>query len=138
MISSDHFSKMIQAKAIDIGFDACGMCRAVNLKEQETQFKEWLSQGKHANLSYLERKIDLRLDPRLVLEGAQTVIVVLESYYTDAEQPPFSPTLGRYAWLRDYHIRMKEKLAQLDRFIAQRTLVSDYKSRIIQRKFVGK
>ena len=126
----DNRFEAIRAKAMEIGFDACGISRATNLPQQETLLKQWIAEGKHATLGYLERKMDLRLDPRLVLEGAKTVIVVLESYYTEAEASPLAPPLGRYAWLRDYHVRMKEKLAVLDRFIAGQSPLLEYKSRV--------
>lgn len=120
----------IQNEALRLGFDACGMARPEYLPTQEKYLKNWISRGKHAGLGYLERKMDVRLNPTQILEGARTIIVVLESYYTDAEVSPHSPVLGRYAWLRDYHIRMKERLAQLDQYISQNSTIANYQSRI--------
>ena len=59
-----------------------------------------------------------RTDPTLLVEGSKTVISLLYNYYTDRKQrDPKAPTLSKYAYGRDYHFVMKEKMQLLFEFI---------------------
>ncbi|HOT65134.1 MAG TPA: tRNA epoxyqueuosine(34) reductase QueG, partial [Dysgonamonadaceae bacterium] len=61
-----NFSDEIKQQALALGFDACGICRAQD-SEQGTYYRQWLSAGYQAGMDYLERNVDKRIDPRLLV-----------------------------------------------------------------------
>ncbi len=69
-------------------------------------------------MKYMENHFDKRLDPRLLVEGAKSVISLLLNYYPHENQKdPETPKISKYAYGKDYHLVIKEKLKQLHHFI---------------------
>lgn len=100
--------------ALDIGFHACGVSRAERLDNLEVIYSGWLSQQYHATMAYMERNIELRLDPTKLVQGAKSVISVLLSYNTgDVPVNIQSPRIARYACRADYHTLMKKMLWEM-------------------------
>lgn len=107
-------SVFIRDQAHMLGFDACGFARAESLpEEQRSSIKEWLSNGSHGEMSYMGRNLDKRLDPRLLVEGCRTVIVVALNYYPSQHQRTDTPKVARFAYGLDYHQIIRGKLNQL-------------------------
>ena len=68
----------------------------------------------HGEMQYMENHFDKRLDPRLLVDGAKSVISLGINYYTDNRQAdPSAPKISKYAYGIDYHTVIKEKLRQL-------------------------
>jgi epoxyqueuosine reductase len=66
----------------------------------------------------MENHFDKRLDPRLLVDGAKSVISLLLNYYTEEKQSDATaPKISKYAYGEDYHVVIKEKLRQLMQFI---------------------
>ncbi len=74
------FSEEIKQYAFSLGFDACGISKAEESGE-EARYMKWVSENNHAGMKYLERNISKRLDPRLLVEGAKSIISVALNYY---------------------------------------------------------
>lgn len=111
-------SEKIITKAKELGFLECGISKAEFLINEESRFQTWISERMHGDMSYLERNIEKRLDPRLLVENAKTVISVLLNYFPDEKQKDTkAPVLSKYAYGVDYHFVMKEKLSELLSFI---------------------
>lgn len=83
--------------------------------------ERWLKENRQGEMTYMERNFDKRLDPRLLVEGAKSVISVLHNYLPEAhyQQPADSPKVSVYAWGRDYHLVLKEKLFELFAYIQE-------------------
>ena len=110
MIKVDDVKRM----ALDIGFHACGVSRAERVDNQEAAYFRWLSHQYHATMGYMERNIDLRLDPTKLVPGSKSVISVLLSYNTgDLPINLNAPRVARYACRIDYHALMKEMLWEM-------------------------
>jgi epoxyqueuosine reductase len=107
----------IKEKAIEIGFDACGIAEAKHLKEHETFLKSWLEKGLHAAMHYMENHFEKRVDPTQLVPGAKSVISVLLNYYPEKIQAGNVPVVAKYAYGNDYHFVLKDKLKQLLHFI---------------------
>ena len=114
-----RFSEEIKAYALSLGFDACGICPAGDSGEEE-HYMQWLSEKCHAGMDYLERHIDKRLNPVLLVEGAQSIISVALNYYPHQKLSPHVPQFAYYAYGKDYHDVMKDKLEALFQFIRLR------------------
>ncbi len=110
---------LIKAKAIELGFDFCGIARAEFLEDEAPKLETWLKNGMHGQMNYMANHFDKRLDPRLLVEGAKSVITVLLNYYPETTLPEGSDDLklSKYAYGTDYHFVLKDKLAGLLAFI---------------------
>ena len=111
---------MIKAKAHELGFLACGMARAGFLKEEAPRLEQWLRQGKQGSMGYMERNFDMRLDPTKLVPGAKSVISLAYNYFTPPKQlDPEAPKLSTYAYGRDYHKVVKQRLKPLVEHITE-------------------
>lgn len=104
----------VRALALESGLDDVGISRASAVEGVAEQYREWLAMGYHGEMDYLARNFDKRMDPRLLVPGAKTVISGLLSY----NLPPkylltTPPKVSRYALLRDYHKLLKSRLFTL-------------------------
>ena len=109
----------IKRLAAEIGFSACGIAPAEALPaERAGELHRWLAEGFQAEMDYLVRHTDKRLDPRLLVEGAKTVVSVAVNYFSgevdEALAQQAAPLrLARYAYGTDYHEVVKAMLRQL-------------------------
>lgn len=118
MESVKKISKAILEEALRLGFSDCGFSKAGRLPEDAERLRAWLDRGCHARMGYMANHFEKRTDPTLLVEGAQSVISLLLNYYTDKlQQDPHAPLLSKYAYGKDYHFVMKEKMHQLLEFI---------------------
>ncbi len=91
-------------KAFESGFSACSFAPADQLDDLRPTFLEWIDSGKAGEMGYLERNVDLRLDPGKLIEGAKTVISLAAPYYYPLdEHVAGNPRISRYALGNDYH-----------------------------------
>ena len=113
---------LIKSQALSLGFDACGFAAAAPVDDEaEARYEHWLEQGHHGCMKWAEGHRDLRHDPSMLLEGARTVISLAMNYYPARFQPSSALRIAYYAYGRDYHEVLREKLTQLARFIEQIT-----------------
>jgi len=105
---------MIKTEAKNLGFMFCGIAKAEFLEQEAPRLEDWLKKGMHGEMQYMENHFDKRLDPRLLVDGAKSVISLGLNYYTDNDQQdPLSPKISRYAYGADYHYIIKKKVKQL-------------------------
>ncbi|MFN8310402.1 MAG: tRNA epoxyqueuosine(34) reductase QueG [Chitinophagales bacterium] len=113
---------LIKNRATELGFSGCGIAAATALDEEAVFLKNWLNQQHHGKMGYLENHFEKRTDPRLLVEGAKSVISLSYNYYTEAKQVEGAPRIARYAFGKDYHTVIRNKLEQLLEYI--RTLAA--------------
>lgn len=120
MLTPREKAEMIKARAHELGFLACGVARAEFLAEEAPRLEQWLRDGNHGEMGYMANHFDMRLDPRKLVEGAKSVISLAFNYYTPHKQEdPAAPKLSTYAYGRDYHKVVKQRLKPLMTFIAE-------------------
>lgn len=112
-------TELIKTEAKRLGFLSCGIAKAEFLEEEAPRLEKWLKNGMHGQMSYMENHFDKRLDPRLLVPGAQSVISLLLNYYPEEEQNQEAYKLSKYAYGEDYHFVIKDKLKSLLSFIRQ-------------------
>lgn len=111
-------SRDIRQKALEIGFADCGFSSAGPLHEDALRLQQWLDEGNHSGMHYMENHFDKRTDPTRLVEGSVSVISLIYNYFTDQRQEdPEAPVLSTYAFGRDYHRVVKDKLYLLLEFI---------------------
>jgi epoxyqueuosine reductase len=112
---SPSLSERVQGLALAVGFDLAGVAPAEPTRE--TRFlREWLARGYAGEMGYLARRLEERVDPRLVLEGARSVLMVALVYDPGSRPAPEPGSLqvARYAGGDDYHDVMLEPLRALE------------------------
>jgi epoxyqueuosine reductase len=115
------YSQMIKTEAQNLGFLFCGISKAEFLEEEAPRLETWLKKGMHGEMQYMENYFDKRLDPRLLVDGAKSVISLGLNYYTDTIQlDPSAPKISKYAYGTDYHSVIKEKLKYLLQIINEK------------------
>ena len=113
-------SDQIKAKAKELGFLNCGISEARFLAEEKDHLLDWLQKEMHGGMNYMANNVDKRLDPGLLVENARSVISVLLNYFPGEKQTDEqAPVLSKYAYGKDYHFVMKDKLGGLLRFIQE-------------------
>lgn len=114
-------TQLIRQEAQRLGFEAVGFAKAVYLDEEARRLEAWLQQGMHGKMQYLENHFDKRVDPTKLVEGAKSVISLLYNYYTDQGQTDAeAPKISTYAYGKDYHFVIKDKLKELLHFIREK------------------
>ena len=104
---------IVKEIALDLGFSYCGISKADFLAEEVDHLETWLKRGYQGKMSYLERHFDKRLDPRKLVAGAQSVISLLYNYAPQKDETDQTPyKIARYAYGKDYHFVIKDKLAE--------------------------
>lgn len=107
------YSDFIKAEAQRLGFLACGISKATFLEDQAPRLESWLNQNMHGQMQYMENHFDMRLDPRLIVDDAKSVISLLLNYYPEENQNPDSYKISKYAYGQDYHHVIKQKLNEM-------------------------
>src|SRR6267154_6226395 len=74
-------SQLIKSIAAELGFSFCGISKAEFLEEEAPRLEQWLKRGYAGTMHYLEKNFDQRLDPRLLVPGARSVISLIYNYY---------------------------------------------------------
>jgi epoxyqueuosine reductase len=112
------FASIIKQRALSLGFSACGIAPARKLGEEEQRLKDYLANNFHGEMGYMANHFDKRLDPTLLVPGAKSVVVVLLNYFPRQLQSGYGvPIVSKYAYGKDYHVVVKDRLQQLFDFI---------------------
>ena len=108
----------IEQEALRLGFAACGFAVAEPVNDAVAQtVDQWIDMGYHAGMGYMERNRHLRIDPTQLVPGCKTLIVVALNYYPKQLIPNEEYQIAYYAYGKDYHRVVKDKLHQLLAYI---------------------
>jgi epoxyqueuosine reductase len=115
------FTAELKAAALRAGFSACGAAPATPLDgDVRRHFDDWLQAGFHAKMHYMENHRELRFNPAKMMDGAKSVFMVACNYYSTQRQTDGAPVISKYAYGRDYHLVVREKLNSLIELVRQR------------------
>jgi epoxyqueuosine reductase len=118
-LKNDLLKQKLKQKAIELGFFEMRVAKAEHLDKEAYRLEQWLKKDYNGSMNWMEKNIDLRLDPRKLVPGARTVIVFAFNYYTDKNQTEDSPKISKYAYGRDYHKVLKSRLKKLIQWIGE-------------------
>ncbi len=112
---SDFLQSKIIQFAKEAGFDLVGFSPVETLEIESNRLERWLEDGKHAGMHYMERNIEKRRDVRELLPDAQSVISLGLNYYSDRQHESQNGygKISRYAWGKDYHLIIWDKLTEI-------------------------
>jgi len=116
---------LIRDRALALGFDAVGFCRAELAPQARTRLTEFLASGQHGDMGWLAARAEQRSHPQALWPEARSVVALGLSYAPDSDpmeplQLPDCGTVSVYARHRDYHDVMKGMLKHLAQFIVAR------------------
>ncbi|NLN34086.1 MAG: tRNA epoxyqueuosine(34) reductase QueG [Flavobacteriaceae bacterium] len=112
-------SERIKKRALELGFLDCGIAKADFLEDEAPRLEAYLNENRHGKMAYMENHFDMRLDPRLLVEGAKSVISLTYNYFPNKFQQNDSYKIAKYAYGTDYHFVVKDKLRELLNFIQE-------------------
>jgi epoxyqueuosine reductase len=123
-----RISQWIKSRAEGLGFATCGIAEATFLEKDDERLNHWLLNGYHGEMEYMAGNRGKRTDPRNLLPGARSVVLFLMNYYP-ADNPPAENNykIAKYAYGKDYHLVIREKLNQL--MAELKNLAGDHQSR---------
>jgi epoxyqueuosine reductase len=102
--------------ADECGFDACRFASA-EVAVHRADFLDWIEHGLHADMDWLARAPERRTDPRVVLRGSKSVIVLARNYYQGDEVRKQPGRIARYAFGSDYHGILLENMERIAAFL---------------------
>lgn len=103
-------SQNIKSTAKELGFDYCGIAKAIQLDDDARRLESWLSKGFNGTMQYMQNHFDLRIDPTKLVPDAKSVITLLINYFPEDKQLEDAPKIAKYAFGEDYHHVIKNKL----------------------------
>jgi len=111
MSMKSNNTQWVKQKAKELGFFYCGISKAAFLEQEAPRLESWLKSNMHGKMNYMENHFEKRLDPRLLVDGAKTVVSLALNYFPEKDlSTPNSPKISKYAYGEDYHFVIKEKL----------------------------
>ncbi|MBC7654999.1 MAG: tRNA epoxyqueuosine(34) reductase QueG [Oligoflexus sp.] len=118
--SKNKYTEIIKAEGKRLGFSFCGVSKAGFLEEEAPRLENWLNKNYNGKMDYMDNHFDKRLDPRLLVENAKSVISLSLNYFTEeAQTDTNAPKISKYAFGKDYHFVIKDKLKHLLYFIEE-------------------
>ncbi len=96
--------------AARLGFDYCGIAKAQRLDDDALRLEQWLHEGMHGTMNYMEKHFELRVDPSRLVPGAKSVITLLKNYFPSRQQTDEAIKISKYAYGQDYHLVIREKM----------------------------
>jgi epoxyqueuosine reductase len=121
-ISKRELKAQLISYARQIGFDSCRIA-ACDTPAHVAEFRQWLRQGAHGEMNYMQRGEEKRCEPQKVLPGAKSIVVLALNYFQGEgirrSHTAATGKIARYAWGDDYHDVIEAKLDKLDRFLRE-------------------
>lgn len=117
MNQTQRHTELIKKEALRLGFMSVGISKAEFLEEEAPRLERWLKEERHGKMTYMENHFDKRLDPTKLVEGSKSVVSLLLNYYPEQKQREDSYKISKYAYGRDYHFVIKDKLKELMQYI---------------------
>lgn len=116
-MSPESLTAALKEEAARLGFELSGACPAVTPTGIE-HLRRWLAAGYAGRMEYLAKRAEAYDHPRHVLPGVRSLLVLGKVYRTVEPAVPGAGQgrVSRYAWGRDYHQLIRQRLRDLARF----------------------
>ncbi len=117
MLTKAQLSSLIKSKAVELSFSAVGISKVAEFTDDAQHFESWLHNKYNAKMHYLENNKDKRYNPQKLVENSKSIITVALNYFPKIIQNSNLPVISKYAYGRDYHKVLKNKLKLLANYI---------------------
>jgi epoxyqueuosine reductase len=121
-VNPQELRELVLHECARLGFHRAGVA-PLEVPQRLEAFRTWLAAGRHGDMTYLAEPehVEPRADPRRLLAGARSAVVVALAYPAGDPAPP--PTghgvIARYARGEDYHLVLKPRLTELADVLAR-------------------
>ena len=119
MLNTTRYTQLIKQLSTQLGFDYCGIAKALPLDDDARKLEQWLNKKMHGSMHYMANHFDLRIDPTKLVPDAKSVVTLLINYFPSAQQNTNAPKVSKYAYGNDYHDVIRNKLNQFIRYIKE-------------------
>ncbi len=116
-MSKSEITYLIKEKAAALGFMGISIAKAAFMEQEARHLETWLNNDYHGKMSYMSNHFDMRVDPSKLVPGAKSVICIMYNYYTEDTLDQSEYKIASYAFGKDYHIVVKDKLNLLFNYI---------------------
>ncbi|TPG40351.1 tRNA epoxyqueuosine(34) reductase QueG [Sphingomonas koreensis] len=115
-------AERLKAKAAELGFAAAGIARADAAPRAAERLRQWLAEGAHGDMIWMEARADQRVSPAGLWPEARSVIALGMSYAPAGDPLALAAHGDRgrisvYAQGGDYHDVVKRALKSLARWL---------------------
>lgn len=111
-MNRQQHTQLVKRFSKQLGFDVCGIAKAEVLTEDAGRLERWLHKGFNGKMQYMENYFEQRINPSLLVPGAKSVITLVKNYYPSQQQKLSTPKISKYAFGKDYHKVIKNKLKE--------------------------
>ena len=119
-MNKQHAKALIVEEAHRLGFAFVAVANAAFMEEEAQRLEQWLNLGQHGKMGYMANHFEKRVDPRKLVPGAKSVISLMYNYHNpELQKDPSAPKISHYAYGKDYHFVIKDKLRELFAFIQE-------------------
>jgi len=112
-VNKFEVTNWIKRRARELGFSRVGIAKAEELTEEGARLKEWLNRGYHGEMSYMGNHFEKRIDPRKLVEGTKSIVVLAYNYFKPSPTNTDTYKISKYAYGKDYHFVLKDKMRTL-------------------------
>ena len=132
MNKDKSLSERLKSKAVELGFAAAGVARADAAPQTAERLRQWLSEGLHGDMIWMEARAHHRESPAALWPEVRSVIALGMSYAPAVDPLALAGEgeVGRisvYAQGGDYHDVVKRALKALARWLIAETRDADVK-----------
>jgi len=108
----------LRERAGALGFDLCRITRPDAIPDAPRRLADWLAQGAHGDMEWMERTSERRSDPRVLWPQVRSIVMTAVNYGPAGDPlaalaTPSAGSISVYARHRDYHELIKGRLKQL-------------------------
>jgi len=121
-MNKSELTNFVRKKILDVGFDLVGFARAEELKEEKEKLKKWIDSGFEADMHWISKTFEKRINPQKILPEVKSVISVGLNYYqTNSAKkiPDNAGKISRYAWGKDYHKVIEKKFKLIKKILEE-------------------
>jgi epoxyqueuosine reductase len=112
-MNKQELTSKIKELALEAGFNACGITDVKPLEQNSLILKNWISHNYNADLNFLDKNFEKRINPELLVPGAKSIVICLISYNYSIKQKSNNYRISKYIAGSDYHKVIKKKLLLL-------------------------
>lgn len=114
MSKRQEHTALLKHEAAKLGFQFVGISKAEFMDPEARRLDDWLNANYYGEMHYMANHFDKRVDPTKLVPGAKSVVSLMYNYYTpDQQKDPNAPKISKYAYGKDYHFVLKDKLKTL-------------------------
>ncbi len=122
-----NLNEKIVNLAVENGFDWAGIAELKENSSGFEKFRQWIENKYHGEMGYLERGLEKRKTPSLILQNAKTILMLALKDQAELNLSKKSPFISRYAWGEDYHLLIDQKMQQLENQLKEKFPKASFK-----------